>query len=362
MIKVNILPISGGKFPVQLGLLSAVIQAHTILRLKIDYNDNRGEKPDIVLSASGGNIAAYVCQASVWNKDKMFNIINNINSDGFAVGWCDPIPSIAFMISEGSAFRTGYGFEDLFKKTFTKGMLKHSKTEIWTGVWNSKEGKQRLFVFNFIIHDENNVVENFHLGTDMEPHYCDGDRKMLSNATLASAAIPFVLQPVNINNEQYGDIGMVFSSPLPLLHEHILDVAKDKILKKIYFSPVSICDLKPNDGTGIISTINKNMLVMRSVDMKNFINIISRLNGNDIMDKPEIYNNLNIIKLAELIGGLEVGGTHYAIMLFPDIPNYDAAKDVLNLDLLTVKPSDIKKVVNIIENNIGAYVWTAVKN
>ena len=52
-MKIFILPVSGGGFATQLGILYYLLEAKRII-------------PDIVLGSSGGNVAAYISMLSNW--------------------------------------------------------------------------------------------------------------------------------------------------------------------------------------------------------------------------------------------------------------------------------------------------------
>ena len=69
-MRIFVFPVSGGAFPVQLGLLS-------------ELTANRDITPDLALGSSGGNVAAYICHACHWKGANMPGIVKLINSEMF---------------------------------------------------------------------------------------------------------------------------------------------------------------------------------------------------------------------------------------------------------------------------------------
>ena len=72
-MRIYVCPVSGGAFPLQLGLLAECGLA--------------GVRPDIVMGSSGGNVAAYIGLAADWQAATIPTIATQVNTTMFAQSW-----------------------------------------------------------------------------------------------------------------------------------------------------------------------------------------------------------------------------------------------------------------------------------
>lgn len=357
--RIYVLPVSGNLFPVQLGILSAISMANTIIaRDRIGREpspaptlvppdqpiDRRHDVPDIVLASSGGNIASYMALAANWDRDRIRSMTDLVSSDAFLASWYDTIPSWILLPFSRSLYRPGYGFETLFQSMFTTGQLRFSRTEIWTGVFNRTTSLHRVFSNRALgesilfpgsattVTDQGTIapsVKSINLGFDYSPIYAAGDQTLLAKVALASASIPWLVQPVRINGEEYSDAGSSAASPLVMMEHPILRLATDRnhILRLIYISPVPF-SLIHTASTSLFGDIPNLLTAISNNDVRTFIRLILQL-GADPNTPPDVYKSLTPELLAELLASLDRSGKHYAILLHPEQENGGM------LDLLT---------------------------
>lgn len=363
-LRVYVLPVSGNYFPVQLALLSALSTALTLSRFKQPppFSSIRLEKPDIAMGSSGGNICAYLGLACDWDRTKMLSRLDIFRSEAFLMEPNMLLPSFVLIPFSKSLYLNGYGFEPTFKAIFTPASIcSPTSTEIWTGTYHRKSGQQRLFVNRTL---ETAILTPFEfstvspgekplfLGTNIDPIYAAGDRVLLAKATLASASIPWLVKPILINGEQYSDGGEAFASPFTSLADPVYDLVLQRggKLKMIYFS--SMCLTRPQLSSGSILGEIANLLnSTQACDIRIFVHVLFRLGSGP--DEPISHRNLGPSDLSDIISDLEFLNKHYAILMFPE----DRSENV-KINLTDIRPNDIRKVVNRVENNFGCFVWS----
>jgi len=235
---VLVLPISGGGFTAQLSAIQL------LSRREIEY--------DIVLAASGGNVAAYIAMAADWKENGIERISQMVSSEMFTSRWLPPpLPSTLYGFFCGSIYNKGCGCEDIFNEIYSGISIKN--TEIWTGTFNSTQSRPCFFCNKS--KDEsilNRKKMNLGIIECMNPIYLDGDINVIAKATMASASIPTYVPPVNIEGENYSDGGLYFASPLTVMQDAICERSEktDSKLHIIYITgrDISECTTKGNDG------------------------------------------------------------------------------------------------------------------
>ena len=129
-MKLLVLPVSGGAFPLQLALIAEL--SNPI------HHINKNIEPDLVMASSGGNVAAYISLAAQWDGNKISDIAKNLHSSMFIQSWWPSylkfMPSWMIGYFKGSLYCNGSGATELFEKMFTPETI--AKTEIWTGTLN----------------------------------------------------------------------------------------------------------------------------------------------------------------------------------------------------------------------------------
>jgi predicted acylesterase/phospholipase RssA len=355
------LPISGGLFPIQIGILSAISDANGIMGF------NARVKPDIVFSSSGGNVAAYVGASSDWEKARMYAAMNVIRTEAFLTTWSVYVPSWVFLPFEKAIFRPGYGFRQIFHHFFPSDESLAAATEIWTGTMHSKSRQHRVFtnkkegetrIEPLRIRPggyDSGAVDaktpsTFNFGDNLAPIYASGNRDMIADASLASASIPLFVKPVRIGGEDYCDGGTVFSSPMSQLADATYKAFVNATLvsqaRMVYISssPVQSYFSQPllvGDLAAIIGSI-------RNLDIAAFISVIVRLGAD--RNSPSVKTQVNAKGLADIFTALNSGNKHYAVLLFPH-------EKLPAVDLVDIKPAETRRLATIAEMNIDAIIW-----
>lgn len=259
-MKVYVLPVSGGAFPIQLGLLSECGAA--------------GYQPDIVMGSSGGNVATYIGLAANWQADAIPTIATKINSTMFVQSWwprwLSILPSIWIGYFMGSVYASGSGSLELFKTSFTPESI--VATEVWTGTMNRETGKGQLFCNRKesdarIRRRDDDLLSSFRMRDCMPLTYLNGDMEAISSVTIASAAIPVLVPEQQILGARYVDGGTLFSSPLTALQDCLLDLAEED-LHIDYFSSFDMqatstasCRNLYDNGTTTIGEMVKSLCI-----------------------------------------------------------------------------------------------------
>lgn len=200
-MKVFILPISGGGFAAQLGIMYHLLNAKRI-------------EPDIVMGSSGGNAAAYISMLSNWFAPTILKNCHLIDSNLFVEPWTPSFfPTWLLFPFTKSIFRMGDGLTRLFQNLFTPRSI--IQNEIWTGVYNETRQKAK-FVCN--LSEEKAKIKSCDKNDfiyDSEPvEYLNGDITLSSQYSYGSAAIPYLTPGIEINGEKYLDGGAAYASPI----------------------------------------------------------------------------------------------------------------------------------------------------
>ena len=223
VLKVYVLPVSGGWFPMQLMLLGQVYQAR-LLNAGGRFKSAQEYTPDICCAASGGNIATYIAMAGDWSDAGISRVSSNIHSEMFCRNWWPGymtfLPTWVLGIFAGALFRTGYGANMLLDKIFTPSTIQ--KTEIWTGTFNQSTRTCELFCNKKP--GETYVwplTYNRFLYRSMPLNFLRGNMMEIGKAIMASASIPFIFNSQTIGNHEYADGGIMYASPLTPLQDEI---------------------------------------------------------------------------------------------------------------------------------------------
>lgn len=235
-MRIFVFPVSGGAFPVQLGLLAELTANQNII-------------PDLALGSSGGNVAAYICHACQWkgSGSTMTEIVKPINSEMFVTSWWPKglrfMPSWMIGYFKGSVYSSGTGATELFQKMFTKESI--CSTEIWTGTLNKVTGKGQFFcnrrqADSILKPSRDDTYASLFSRDCMPLTYMNADIELISKVTIASASIPVLVPEQIINNQVYVDGGTLFASPLTALQDSILEAIDQQNQTKIVHPPSNI--------------------------------------------------------------------------------------------------------------------------
>lgn len=362
-LRVYALPVSGGLFAVQMGLLCAVSAANSATRgrgISVPYNE---ERPDIALASSGGNVSAYAGLSADWCRERIYRVADLLKTNQFLAPWSDSAPSWMFFAFSRAIFREGYGVEGLIRYLFTESSLRDNQTEIWTGAYNRRTGQQRLFTNKsysetlLVPYSSGEVSEKpgeLYLGVDVRSIYAGGDIDLIAKACLASASIPWLVKPVEIMGDSYSDGGCLYASPLTTVDSDlaIMGIGPNaRTLRLVYFSPKTMAEPRESRDS-LMSEIDNLLYASFTCDVRAFINLIVRLGAPS--PDPTEHHNLNAASFSLLLSDLDAAGTHYAVLLYPE-----SSADDNMLDLQNLRPADIRRVMGRVESDFGAFVWRA---
>ncbi len=207
MSKVLVLPFSGGTFPVQLGLLTELVQT--------------SYRPHITLGTSGGNVCAYVASAAQWSQHGIERIGSQIHSGMLIKSWWPSLlsflPSWLLGVFRSSLYYGAQDIQQFFQQHFNSSTI--TCDEIWTGC--SHAGSKRATIFcNLSPENSRLPVHQFNATlTACEPlQFHSGDVPLIACTSLASASIPGIVPNVLIGDSYYMDGGAMYASPfIPLL-------------------------------------------------------------------------------------------------------------------------------------------------
>ena len=375
-ITLYVLPVSGGLFGVQLGLLSAVAKA-TAINASAAFTAgatgpllaSSGLRPNLVLGSSGGNIAAYAGAAADWSAARLGVVVDHISTRAFLNVDSALTSSVSNLPYAKGLYRRGYGLAGIFNSMFSEGKLADDATpEIWTGVHHMSSRSHRLVtnkrfgrtILSPASITDNSTLNSLHLGASIHPIYTAGSRDQLAEYSIASASIPFLVESVKIHGDEYRDGGCMYASPLTVLQNDIYD-ATDGATKKFrsfYFCPVTISNTRTSKSN-ILQVLDDLVFATRTLDMQAFITLVCRMGA--VYESPSVHRRLDVNGLATLLRDLEASATAYAVILYPDIPleEFISKPITLNLDLMQLNPHDIKGVMARVEEFVGAMVWAA---
>lgn len=341
-MKIYILPVSGGGFAVQIGLLKAINQATQ------SESDKLGYRPDIVFASSGGNVSSYIALIGNWRYNEILRNCGILNSDLFVESWTPSFfPSGLVFPLTGSVYRNGSGIKELYNKVFTKESI--GKTEIWTGTYNEESQKACFFTnksfAEALIRDDG---DNSHLYDAETYKYVDRDIEKLSKICHASASIPILTEGVMIDGEKHIDGGVGYASPFFPMSQKLTEVIRKKgnsePLQFFHFSSYNM-DMRFSDSfySRSIGLLTHQALLY---DRGFIVTYLSQFGK--ITPKAEIHYNVNYERLGQIIKRLEKKS--YVLSLSPITSP--------SINLTQFKGREVLDVIKKIENDFTVMVWT----
>lgn len=203
-----ILPVSGGHFPIQMGILCDLCD--------IKY------RPEVVMSTSGGNLTAYTGLAANWQSNQIYRVTSGLSSSLMLNKWSNIIPTWSVGYYKGSMYDfTDNKLVDYMENFFTEENI--SSTEIWSGTANCEVGKASIFC-NLC---KNESILKPHVDSKLyatlPPVYLNHDIKKITDVAIASAALPILMPSKIIDGHSHSDGGHYYSSPLTPLQDSIPD-------------------------------------------------------------------------------------------------------------------------------------------
>lgn len=189
--------------------------------------------PDIVMGGSGGNVAAYVACAGGWTEQGIQRVARMLSPEIFAAPRFPMLPTLlnaalSAIMSKKSIFKQAQrercvAFFESFLDSTTSG-----RVEMWTGTVNRTARRAQMFCNR----SESEAILRVPSSREaligcLPPVYLGGDVTRIAKVSLASASIPTIVPPVEIDGEEYNDCGCAFSDPLPALQDRLEAVVGD---------------------------------------------------------------------------------------------------------------------------------------
>jgi hypothetical protein len=331
-----ICPVSGGAFPVQIGLISEL--AHY------------GIKPDIVMGSSGGNVAAYIGLASKWQSKEMEQMAGKLTSSMFATSWWPSylsfLPSWWIGYFKGSIYAEGSGAISLFREIFEAATI--SATEIWTGTMNRESGKGQLFSNQK--KEDAKIQESepgFWTRECMPLSYIGDNIDLLALITMASASIPILVPAKIIDGQRFVDGGTSFASPLSALHEQIREISLKEPVHIDYLSSFDMQTIASttasslyDNGTITIGELVKSLCIEDRLTALEIIRFQQINTGLDLCFYSADYHidNAETRGLLEKIEQIREGSPCTILELCPITNNC--------IDLLNFQPKDVLYLID----------------
>lgn len=355
--KIYILPISGGEFPAQLGLLSQLYYAHLSLNNGLYSSDSY--QPDICCGASGGNICSYIGLAADWNPDRIKAICKEIDPKMFIRNWwsgpLEFLPSMLLGITKQAIYRSGYGPLSLFETLFTPTTIQNS--EILTLTFNETDKIPQIF--------SNRGLDNSFFKPDMFTYktilgynidnisYADGDINKISEITVASYTIPLITQLKQIDGKNYGDGGISYASPFTPMRFVIGDNYTPSDTSKLQMT--YFCSFNMNDpnldtssfyGTGSAFTNSLEQMLRTSILEDRWLGW-QLLQMYGLKLDFEQGTDLDSKELGQILGRIQ--NKSYYLILYP--------KKAPHIDILNFNSKDILRVIDEASVDFCYFLW-----
>lgn len=382
---VYVLPVSGGAIVSHLALLQVIYDAriNALNGVKKGYFSYA---PNLVLGSSGGNISSFIGQASDWSSDGITRNVQVINSKLFLKKWIPEelslIPDIPFFLMKGSLYNSGIGARQLFNELFTQTTIQRS--EIWLGTYDIKHKKAQFFcnksqADSYITEPFFNEEQSLYYA--MPLIFTEGNINKLADICIASATIPAVVPSQVIDGIPYADGGVMYASPLSVLHKEVLRIVTgkervpisksfqpevntetntefiyserkdttEKNLRMIYFLPYQPNGLRysyESKDIGIKTYLDSILNVIMMHDRNTAIELLNILSPEGL--ETESFISVDTDILTNIIKTLSKR-KHYLITLFP---HKNPSINIAHAD-----GEKILEAMNIVKEGYGAQVW-----
>ena len=382
---VYVLPISGGALVSHLALLQELYDA----RIKSMNGIKRGYfsySPHIVMGSSGGNVSAFIGQASDWTSHGIERNVGYLNSNLFLKKWVpeeySTVPDIPFAVLKGSLFNQGIGAKKLFNLIFTSSTIQRS--ELWLGSYDIKNKKAQFFCNknqsdSYISEPFFNEEQSLYYAMPLK--FVNGDIDKLSDICIASSTIPAIVPSKEIDGLLYADGGVMYPSPVSVLNKEIIRIIsgkervpisksyqievetdrneeisynerpdqQEKNLRLFYFFPYQPNGLEfetKNNDIGIKTYLNSILNVSMMQDRNTTIEILNTLCPDGL--ETQEYNKLNSDMLSEIIKELSLR-KHYVICLYPHRNP--------SVNIIKLNGKMVRSAMKNVRENYGAQVW-----
>lgn len=333
--------ISGGYFISQLSILIKLYKARS------KFLDNHNF--DVIFSASGGNIAAYLSLLFNKNETSIERKLNQINHTLFINLWSRGIIKMNFLnLFQNSIYREGVGLKDFLISNYEN--FNNSKLpEIWSLSYNNDVNCGSLFCSKSYEHSffKKEITSDMIKMGIGEIKYMNSDLDLISKICIASAAIPGVVTPIEIDNSIYIDGGVLNATPGSYFSNNF----NSNLMHYYYIMPCNLYDInirhhfinkkKNTHWSGIMLNSIKSLTVSQILNDRNsiFEKWKNKVNAKEVDLTNEIYYDISDNKLENLLK--ELNNDHFFMVCYTDVCSVDISK--FNSDDLKTK---LKKGLN----------------
>lgn len=382
---VYICPISGGALVSHLALLQEVYDA----RIKANDGIKKGYysyAPHIALGSSGGNVSIFIAQASDWTSLGIERNVHHMNSNLFLKKWVPDelsiIPNAPFFLVKGTLYNHGIGARPLFNKLFTSETIQ--RTELWLGTYDIKHKKAQFFCNrsqsnSYITEPFFNEEQSLYYAMPLK--FTEGNIDKLADICIASATIPATVPAQKIDNLLYADGGVMYPSPLSVLHKELYRIVTgkervpisksfqletnteknyefiysekkeevEKNLRLFYFYPYQPNGLEyqsKQKDIGIRDYLDSILNAGMNQDRNTAIELLNNLSPEGL--ETETYINVNNDRLADIIRFVNTK-KHYVICLFP---HRNPSVNIVNIN-----GQDILNAMHLVKRGYGCQIW-----
>lgn len=342
-LKIYCLPVSGGQFPTQLGILCELYLAQRLIN--DDITSSRDYSPDLVLGSSGGNICSYVALAGQWSPNGIESVVRKMRNDMFVIPWVPYLPSWIVFPLTGSIFKPGYGTSSLFNNYFNSENIQN--VEIWSGTYDENRKSAQMFCNKF----ENDCIikgsdfnDLAHLQGCSKLKYLKGNVDKISKVSIASASIPYLTKGQLLDQSVYADGGVMYASPMGVFTRQIRDhiLCNNKNLRIIYICSYNMENLREKYNYKSLESLIDGMILK---DRNSCVDLLNSLCYNIEYCH---YSSLNTCSLGNLLKSIE-NVEHYALFIYPKCNEQIELSSFIN--------DDIINLINKARYNYGAHLW-----
>jgi len=224
-MEILIAPISGPLFSAQLSALWKLTSC--------------GYKPKLCFVGSGGGVATFVAKAACWNPSKIFAVASTLSTSCFVSDWTSSqvkvIPSVLGSVIHGSMYQSTREGVNILREHLSSETVQD--VEVWIAAINEISG---CVLLSCNKSRENAIIEGDKLNTQLFEYeslvYLGGDLEEISNAILASACIPLLIEPITIRGQKYIDCGVKYGSSFTPMSREVLNISRRSGVHMTYIS------------------------------------------------------------------------------------------------------------------------------
>lgn len=221
MLTTNFLiaPISGGSFVSQMAFFRLFAEI--------------GYRPNIILSASGGSVSAFVANCCDWNPDKMTTVFNDISSNVFILRPFSIVSLLAF------PFRLSLYYKSPYLQRFIKENVVKDPTQPIIEQWAlTVNTDKKLPQMNCNYPIGSTSFDPMEYSTFVTTYHVQNGAQEMGEIVYASSAVPLAMQPGCVNGQKNVDGGMCLASPLSLLCSGMVDMPQR--IQMVYVSSYNV--------------------------------------------------------------------------------------------------------------------------